>query len=243
MDNVKIFAMIPARIGSKRLKMKNLALLNGKPLISYAINSARKSGMFDRIILNSDHKIFNKIAQRYEVEFYQRPSSLGSSITKSDDVVIDFIEKYPCDVVVWVNPTSPLQTGGEVREVVRYFLKKGLDSLITVRDEKVHCVYKESPINFGLEEVFAQTQDITPVQLFVYSIMMWRTETFRQVFKERGFAFFCGKTGFFPISKSSSFVIKCKEDLMIADCVMRATAQEEKYVVKYDKLVDLIEGD
>ena len=42
----KIVAMIPARIGSERLKKKNLALLNKKPLIYYAINAAKKSKIF-----------------------------------------------------------------------------------------------------------------------------------------------------------------------------------------------------
>ena len=57
----KIYAMIPARIGSTRLKMKNLALINGKPLIYYAIKAAKDSGVFERIIVNSDSECFSKI--------------------------------------------------------------------------------------------------------------------------------------------------------------------------------------
>ena len=52
--NNKFIAMIPARIGSTRLKYKNLALINGKPLIYYAINAAKNSKMFNKIVLNSD---------------------------------------------------------------------------------------------------------------------------------------------------------------------------------------------
>ena len=51
-----IYAMIPARIGSTRLKMKNLALINGKPLIYYAIQAAKDSGVFDKIVLNSENQ-------------------------------------------------------------------------------------------------------------------------------------------------------------------------------------------
>ena len=57
---MKIYSMIPARIGSERLKFKNLSLLNGKPLIYYAINSSLKSRVFDKIYLNSDNNIFEK---------------------------------------------------------------------------------------------------------------------------------------------------------------------------------------
>ena len=77
MSDTDIIAMIPARIGSTRLKMKNLALVKGMPLIYYAIRAAQDSGVFDRIVINSDHEIFRDIALRYEVEFYHRPRNWG----------------------------------------------------------------------------------------------------------------------------------------------------------------------
>ena len=125
--------MIPAKFESQRLKRKNLALINGKPLIYYAIRSAKESGLFDRIVINSDHDIFRDISQRYKVEFYKRPAQLGSAITKADEVVKDFLEKNPCEYLTWVNPTTPLQTAEEIQKVVHYFLDKRLDSLITTK--------------------------------------------------------------------------------------------------------------
>ena len=85
--------MIPARIGSTRFKMKNLALLNGKPMIAYAIMAALSSNIFDRVIVNSDSEVFRTIAEKYGAEFYLRPEQLGGSSVKSDVVVKDFIEK------------------------------------------------------------------------------------------------------------------------------------------------------
>ena len=82
MKHNKIIAMSPARIGSSRLKMKNLALIKGKPLIYYAIRAAKESGVFDKIIINSDHQVFSEIADRYNVGFYLRSKKLGSSTTK-----------------------------------------------------------------------------------------------------------------------------------------------------------------
>jgi len=54
----KVYAMISTRAGSTRLKMKNLALINDKPMISYAINTAKDSGIFDKIIVNSENDNF-----------------------------------------------------------------------------------------------------------------------------------------------------------------------------------------
>jgi len=172
----KIIAMVPARAGSERLKSKNLRLLDGKPVISYVIEAAKRSGAFADIVINSDTSIFADIAKRYGVNFYARPEKLGSSETKSDDVVADFIAAHPCDIVVWVNPIAPLQPAEEIKSVIDYFIAEEFDSLITVKNEHVHCVYNGNPVNYREDELFAKTQDLIPVQTFVYSIMMWRTK-------------------------------------------------------------------
>ena len=232
-----IIAMIPARIGSTRLAMKNLALLAGKPLIYYAANAAKESGIFDSIVINAESEIFSKIAERYGVDFYRRPDHLASSSAKSDSVVYDFIKKNKCDIVVWVNTIAPLQTGSEIRKAVEYFIEKGLDSLITVKNEQVHCVYKGKPVNFRLRGLFAQTQELSPVQPFVYSTMMWRAEVFKRTFENKGYAFFCGKTGYYPVSKMSSMIIKREEDLILVDNLLRGMKSKKTYKVRHDSLV------
>ena len=233
-------AMIPARMGSERLKMKNLALLNGRPLISYAIEAAKTAGMFDRIIVNSENEIFREVARRYAVEFYRRPMELGSSDTRSDAVVYDFMRQYPCDILAWVNPTSPLQTGEEIRKVVNYFIDQKSDTLITVKSEQVHCVYEGKPVNFSTEEPFAKTQDLNPVRVCVYSVMMWRTKKFMESFEKKGHALLSGKVDYFPVGKLSSIVIKKEEDLMMAELLLKTLGDQETFKVRYD---DLAEGD
>lgn len=239
---MNIIAMIPARIGSTRLKMKNLVLINGKPLISYAIEAAKASGAFSRVVVNSDNEIFSAVAKRYGADFYLRPAELGSSTAKSDNVVYDFMLKHPSDIVAWVNPTSPLQTGKEIKEVINYFIKENLDTLITVKNEQVHCIFKDKPINFKTDEIFAQTQDLTPVQPFVYSIMMWRNKTFIDTFEKKGYALFCGKVGYYPVSKETAIIIKTEEDIMLADYVMRAKELSSSYTVQYDEIVKKLGG-
>ena len=235
-----IYAMIPARFGSTRLKMKNLALIGGRPMISYAINAARESNVFDRIIVNSEHNIFQEIAQRYGVDFYQRPEDLGDSKAKSDSVVADFMNVYPeADIVVWVNPISPFQTGKEVLSVVNYFVANELDSLITVEEMQVHCNFKNEPVNYNKDEEFSQTQDLIKIHPFVYSIMMWRKETFLSEFFNKGHALFCGKFKTHPVSKASGIIIKTADDLKLADLMMRSMNNlKSDYSVEYDLLVN-----
>lgn len=228
-----IIAMIPARRGSTRLKAKNLALLNGRPMVSYAIEAAKVSGVFSRVILNSEDEIFRDIAQEYGAEFYHRPADLATSSAKSDVVVNDFILKNPCDIVAWVNPTSPLQTGDEVRDVIHYFIRENLDSLITVRNEQVHVLSGGRPLNFQENEIFAQTQDLKPVGLFVYSIMMWRSRTFLEHFEKNGHAILCGKVGYYPVSKLSSIIVKKEEDFKIVEYLLAGMTLRNDFTVNY----------
>ena len=229
----KVIAMIPARRGSVRLKAKNLALLNGRPLVSYAIEAAKRSGVFDRIVINSEDDIFYDIAKEYGAEFYKRSAEFANSTARSDTVVQDFILHNPCDIVVWVNPTSPLQTGDEIKAVVGHFIKESLDSLITVRNEQVHALLDGKPLNFKEQEIFAQTQDLKPVGLFVYSLMMWKTETFAAHFKKHGHAVLCGKIGYYPVSKLSAMIIKREEDLKIAEYLLAGMEARKDFSLSY----------
>ena len=222
-------AMIPGRLGSTRLKMKNLALLNGRPLMSYAIEAAKAAAVFDRIIVNGDHETFGAVAEQWGAEFYLRPDALGSSSTTSDEVVYDFMRTHPADVVAWVNPASPLQTGEEVRKVVEHFHAQRLDSLITVEEKHVHGMVAGRPVNFTPAAHFARTQDLVPVQLFVYSVMMWRTTTFLRAFETTGHAVLSGTFGVFPVSKRTALLVKTEEDLQIAEALLRARPSEVRY--------------
>ena len=152
-------------------------------MIAYSIKAALRSKVFDNIILNADDLIFKEIADYYGINFYLRPKNLGGSSIKSDDVVMDFIKKsmrYYC----LENPIAPLQTVNDIKGTIKYFDQK-LDSLFTVKEEKVQCVFHGKPVNFSEKGKFSQTQDLTPVFSFVPFIMMWRVKTFTKEMKKR----------------------------------------------------------
>lgn len=118
----KIYALIPARLGSERLKLKNLALLHGKPLVGHAIKTARATGIFDEVILSSDGEIFREVASQYGASFHLRSSDSSSSEARTDQVVHEFAMSFPqAEIIVWVNPVCPLQTSEEVKAPVEFF--------------------------------------------------------------------------------------------------------------------------
>ena len=63
-------AIIPARGGSKRIPRKNIKDFCGKPIIAYSIETAIKSGLFDKVIVSTDDEEIAEVARRYGAEVH-----------------------------------------------------------------------------------------------------------------------------------------------------------------------------
>lgn len=231
LDGLKVTGMIPARKGSQRLPRKNTALVGSKPLIQHVIEAAQGCRFFDEVIVNTDDEKVEEIAKSLNATIYKRKPENATSQARSDEVVFEFIEHNSCDILVWVNPTSPLQTSNEIEDALEYFKTNNLDSLFSVYEERVHCNFNKKPVNYNPAESFAKTQDLDPIERFVYSLMMWKCSTFKDAYRNTGTALFCGKTGTFPVSKLSSLIVKTAEDLMIVDYIARC--RSDIYEVSY----------
>lgn len=228
-----IVAMIPARIGSERLRQKNLLMLGDKPVLAHAITTAQQSGVFDRVIVNGDDPIFERIAASAGAEFYLRPPELGSSDARSDDVVADFMEKNPVKIVTWVNSASPLQPPSDVIAAVRHFEAENLDSLITTRREGFHALFKGQPINFEVQGKFARTQDLPPVSIFVYSVMMWRSSVFLEHYHKHGHAVIVGKFGTYDVSPAACMLLKTDENFATIEAAYARQKAGERSSPRY----------
>lgn len=119
---MKNLAIIPARSGSKGLKDKNIKLLNGKPLLAYTIESAKKSGLFDEIMVSTDSREYADIAKKWGANVpFLRSDELSNDTASSWDVVKEVIERYRIvgtefDTVSLLQPTSPLRTSNDIVE-------------------------------------------------------------------------------------------------------------------------------
>ena len=134
--NKTFLAIIPARKESKRLPRKNILLLNGKPLISWTIEAAKKSKYIDNIIVNSDDQKILELAKKEGVKFIKRPASLSSDHTSTVDVVIHTLQniekKY--DYIILLQPTSPLRNEKHIDEAIELLEQKNADAIIAVTE-------------------------------------------------------------------------------------------------------------
>ncbi len=142
MNKYSVLAIVPARGGSKGLFRKNIKILCGKPLLYYSIKAGCDSEYIDRVIVSTEDNEIEKIAKEYQAEVVKRPDNLSKDNTPSLFVfqqVIDFLsekEQYIPDIIVILQPTSPLRAVTDVDSSIEKLINEQCDSVITVK--KVH---------------------------------------------------------------------------------------------------------
>ena len=91
--SIKKIALIPARGGSKRIPKKNIRLFNNLPMISYSINAAINSKLFDSVFVSTDDKEIAKISKEYGAEIpFLRPKNLSDDYTGTNAVAVHLIK-------------------------------------------------------------------------------------------------------------------------------------------------------
>ncbi|WP_455791217.1 acylneuraminate cytidylyltransferase family protein [Clostridium butyricum] len=141
----KILAIIPARGGSKGIVGKNIKELNGKPLIAYTIEEAKKSEYINRIVVSTDNEEIANISKKYGAEVpFLRPLELAQDDTPTIECVIHMLnvlkenEDYIPDYVCLLQCTSPLRTFNDIDGTIEKLLSTGLDSAASVCEAEVN---------------------------------------------------------------------------------------------------------
>lgn len=230
----KIVAEIPVRLGSKRVLRKNLRLLNGKPMVAYAIEACKASKYLSDIYVNSEGETIKKLCKEYDVHFFERDEELLDDDAVQDQFNYDFLKKIETDCLVMINPVSPLILPEDIDKAIEYYLANDLDSLITIKESRLQSFYKNSPLNFSIEGLLPKTQDIDPVQICAWTICIWDREKFIEHYEEYGYAVFVGKYGLFPIDPIRSLKISTEDDFRMAELYLTAAKHDSCKVEYYE---------
>lgn len=217
----RIIAMVPARLGSQRLKQKNLLEIDGVPLIVRALRKARDLGIFAEVWANSDADLVGELAAAEGVPFHKRPEALGSNTATSEDFVYEFLKAHPCDYLVQIHSIAPLLTGDEIRRFAETLSAGAHDTLLSGVNEQIQCMMDNTPLNFSKDGMDA-TQELVPIQRISWSITGWRAASYIETFDAGGCATFHGRMGFFNLSRPSGLVVKYEEDYLMVKAMAEA---------------------
>lgn len=144
MSTSGVLALIPARSGSKGVADKNTRPLAGRTLLEYAATAAAASGVIDRIVLSTDSDRIAAEGRRVGAEVpFIRPVDLARDDTPMFPVIehaLDALEKegWYAEIVVLLQPTSPLRRPEHIRDAVRELRDSGADSVVTVVEVPRH---------------------------------------------------------------------------------------------------------
>jgi CMP-N-acetylneuraminic acid synthetase len=134
-----ILGLIPARGGSKSIPRKNLVPLAGRPLLSYTCDAALESRALNRVVMSTDDPEIAAVGRKCGVETpFERPRELSADVTPSLDVArhavtwLETHEHWRADVVVLLQPTSPLRRARHIDEAIAQLDSAGADSVVSV---------------------------------------------------------------------------------------------------------------
>ena len=159
-ENRSVLAVVPARGGSKGIRLKNLREVGGRSMIARVGDVVRAVNEVDRAVVSTDHAGIAEAAQSagLAAPFY-RPSELSGDAVSDFEVLLhalqatETIDRRCYDIVVMLQPTSVLRTAEEVSATIRMLVAGQWDSVWTVSptDSKAHPLKQLTVSNGALD--------------------------------------------------------------------------------------------
>ena len=143
----RVLAVVPARGGSKGIPLKNLQPVLGVPMVARVGEVVGAVESVDRAVVSTDHEEIARVAEAAGLAApFRRPESLSGDRIGDLEVLTDALEQMEriddatYDVVVMLQPTSPLRTAEDVRRTIAMLVEGGWDAVWTVSetDSKAH---------------------------------------------------------------------------------------------------------
>ncbi|MBT5400293.1 acylneuraminate cytidylyltransferase family protein [bacterium] len=146
-NNLNVIAIIPARGGSKGVKLKNLRTVCGVPLVATVGRVIKSLSEIDRSVVSTDHEEIARVAEDAGISApFRRPEELSGDRVGDIEVLThalletELIDNVTYDIIVMLQPTSPLRESKHVSDAINMLVDEGWDAVWTVSetDSKSH---------------------------------------------------------------------------------------------------------
>ncbi|WP_456383713.1 pseudaminic acid cytidylyltransferase [Hydrogenimonas sp.] len=175
-----VVALIPARGGSKRIPKKNIRLFHGKPLIAYSIETAKESGLFDRIVVSTDDGEIARIAEEEGAEVpFLRDAEYADDFTTATEAVEHSLrrlerEGVAIDFACTIYPTAPLLEAS--------YLLKGFEKL---RNSDAWYAFSATSMPFPIWRTFRLTEE-GHCEMFWPEYFATRSQDLEEAYQDAG---------------------------------------------------------
>ena len=236
-QNKKILAIIPARSGSKRVKNKNILELNGKPLISWSIESASKSRYIDEVMVSTDDEKIKLISQKFGAKTpFLRPKEISRDNTTKDEVIKHTLEFYKnnllmeFDYLIYLQPTSPLRDEMHIDKAIEFLFNKNAEAVVSVCEVEhpiqwTGIIPPSKDMSLFLQNIPTniRSQDLEKYYRLNGAIFICKVESFCKVES----VFLNNKIFAFEMDKDVSIDIDTEIDFKYAEFLFSCTNEKE----------------
>lgn len=207
---MKKVCIIPARLGSQRLKQKNLLKINNKSLVKLCAEKCVNLGIFDSVYINSESDIILEEAPTNCLKF-KRNKKLANSTATSEDFIRDFISKVECDYLFQIHSIAPMISKKDIKGFVFDFIDSGKQVGLCYEKIILESLINEEPINFSFNKK-ENSQDLKSIHVINWAMTAWKNND--ELLKEKCISY--GSSRYFhEVSKISGLVIKTQKDYML----------------------------
>ncbi len=218
-------AIIPARGGSKRLPRKNVLPIQGKPMLTYPVQTAQKSKMFDRIIVSTEDEEIKQVALEAGAEVFQRPEELARDRARVVQVckhVLDVLggQNIHPEFFCCIYATAIFIIPEDIKNSFQLFnQEQSPDVVMGVSEFNLHPVQaledKEGFLHPKWPEYLGVQSQFHPRLVASNGTLYWaRTSCF-----EQNPSFYCKKLSGYTIPKQRAIDLDTQEDLELARLV------------------------
>ena len=148
-------AFIPVRGGSQSIPLKNIKLINGKPLVYWAVKAACECKYIDKVYVSTDHALIKETVTSFQkgrkadlfakVELVGRSAESASNTASTESAMLEFAQKYTFDNIVLIQATSPLLRAADLDKGFEIFNSANTDSVLSVvRQKRFHWKANEA---------------------------------------------------------------------------------------------------
>jgi len=178
----RVLGVIPARGGSKRLPGKNIALLQGRPLICHTIEAVRASTKLTNFVVSSEDAKILEVARRCGAPTpFVRPISLATDTIRNVDVVIDALTRMEeltgllYDMVFLFQPTSPVRSSEHIDECIQKLWNSNLNTLASIKGpfQKRDPILKKISSDGSLVDYRSRLDEDPKEPFFIYNASVY----------------------------------------------------------------------
>lgn len=218
---MKIVAFVPIKLNNERFPNKNITPFdNGKPLISYILDTLKKAKNIDEIyVYCSDEAIFDYIPEG--IKFLKRDKYLDLQTTSFNEVLTSFANDVDADIYILTHATAPFISKESIEIGIDKILNENYDSALTVTKCQEFLWKDKRPFNYDVNNI-PRTQDLEPLYIETCGLYIYKKDIIKSKKRRIG-----DNPYLIEVSKIEACDINTKEDFMIANAIFNILKKDK----------------